>query len=175
MHYPTISVGSLDVSLQNIGLIALVIQYAVFGVGFLIDRAAIRIMTVKEDISVFRNVIHWLLAPPTLLCYSFIAFYAIVRFIFNGKKMARHDMAAKDGLGANTVAVVAAVEERKASRSTSLSKEVRNSADGRSSASKKPVPNNSGTLCQLPERFYFGEYSALVSECRRPQNRNNSV
>ena len=59
-------------------------------------------MTIKEDISVFRNVAHWLLAPPTLLVYSIIAFYAIIKFVFVGKKMARHDMAAKDGLASVT-------------------------------------------------------------------------
>jgi len=61
------------------------------------DRMAVKMMTVKEDISIWRNIAHWLLAPPTLLVYSFIAFYAILGFIFKGKKMARHDMAAKEG------------------------------------------------------------------------------
>ena len=81
---------------------ALVLQYAAFAVAFFIDRWAIRTMTVKEDINPLRNLLHWLLAPPTLFLYSVIAFYAICKFVFVGKVMARHDMAAKEGLGAVT-------------------------------------------------------------------------
>ena len=89
-------------SLSHVGIVALAIQYLVFGVAFIIDRRAVRMMTITEDISIFRNILHWLLAPPTLLVYSMIAFFAIVKFVFVGKKMARHDMAAKDGLGSTT-------------------------------------------------------------------------
>ena len=38
----------------------------------------------------------------SLQAYSLVAFYAIVMFVFEGKKMARHDMAAKEGLSAMT-------------------------------------------------------------------------
>jgi hypothetical protein len=103
VHYPTIQVTeNFSFSLKSMGLLTLVIQYMVFAIAFYIDRRAIRLMTVHEKISVLRNVGHWILAPPTLLVYSLIAFYAIVKFVFVGKKMARHDMAAKDGLGSVT-------------------------------------------------------------------------
>lgn len=101
--YPTVKItDSFSFSLSSIGVFALLVQYAVFAIAFYIDRRAIRMMTITEHISVFRNVVHWLLAPPTLLVYSLIAFYAIIKFVFVGKKMARHDMAAKDGLGSVT-------------------------------------------------------------------------
>jgi len=99
---PIVNIGSVSFSLSLVPLISLIVQYIVFGVGFIIDHLAVRLMTVKEDISLQRNLVHWLLAPPTLLVYSLIAFHAILEFIFQGKKMARHDMAAKEGLVANT-------------------------------------------------------------------------
>lgn len=101
-YYPTVAIGQLSIPLSQISLISLIIQYLVFGVAFIIDRRAIRLMTVTENISIPRNIIHWLLSPITLLVYSMIAFYAIIVFIWNGKKFARHDMAAKDGLLAKT-------------------------------------------------------------------------
>lgn len=105
VHYPTIDLGIFGkLSLKHIGLVGLILQYLTFGVAFVIDRYAIRLMTVKEDISIFRNIAHWLSAPIVLLQYSLIAFYAIMKFVFVGKGMAKHDMAAKDGLGAVTKA-----------------------------------------------------------------------
>jgi hypothetical protein len=103
--YQTIDLpGGYEFSLKNIGLLALVLQYLAFGVAFILDRLAIRMMTIKENISIFRNLMHWLAAPLVLLLYSAIAFWAIMKFVFVGKGMAKHDMAAKDGMGANTVA-----------------------------------------------------------------------
>lgn len=96
--------GGYSFSLKNIGLLALGLQYIAFGVAFILDRFAIRMMTIKEEISIFRNILHWLSAPFVLLVYSCIAFWAIIKFVFVGKGMAKHDMAAKDGLGANTIA-----------------------------------------------------------------------
>jgi hypothetical protein len=102
--YQTLDFGFARLSLRNIGLVALGFQYIAFGVAFIIDRLAIRTMTIREKISVGRNILHWLSAPFVLLIYSLIAFWAIMKFVFVGKGMAKHDMAAKDGLGANTVA-----------------------------------------------------------------------
>jgi hypothetical protein len=103
--YQTIPLGGgYEFSLKNIGLLALLLQYLAFGVAFVLDRLAIRMMTIKENISIFRNLLHWLAAPLVLLLYSAIAFWAIMKFVFVGKGMAKHDMAAKDGMGANTVA-----------------------------------------------------------------------
>ena len=106
--YQTIELGGgISFSLRNIGLLGLALQYIAFGVAFILDRYAIRMMTIHEEISIFRNILHWLSAPYVLLLYSIIAFWAIIKFIFVGKGMAKHDMAAKDGLGANTVTTAA--------------------------------------------------------------------
>eukprot|EP00929_Paragymnodinium_shiwhaense_P035576 TRINITY_DN19179_c0_g1_i1.p1 TRINITY_DN19179_c0_g1~~TRINITY_DN19179_c0_g1_i1.p1 ORF type:complete len:652 (-),score=86.92 TRINITY_DN19179_c0_g1_i1:595-2550(-) len=88
--------------LQYAGLAALALQYLVFAVAFVIDRCAVKHMTVKENVSCFRNLIHWLVAPLVLLVYSVIAFYAVVKFAFRGKKDAGHVMAAKTGFEAVT-------------------------------------------------------------------------
>ena len=88
--------------LRYAGLVSLVLQYSVFAVAFVIDRCAIRHMTVKENVSFFRNFIHWLVSPLVLLVYSLIAFYAVVKFAFRGKKDAGHVMAAKAGFQAVT-------------------------------------------------------------------------
>ena len=108
VEYPSFQVWpGFNFSLSSMGLFALFVQYAVFAIAFYIDRRAIRMMTITENISIFRNFAHWLLSPPTLLIYSIIAFYAIIKFVFVGKKMARHDMAAKDGLGSVTAGAAA--------------------------------------------------------------------
>jgi cellulose synthase/poly-beta-1,6-N-acetylglucosamine synthase-like glycosyltransferase len=101
---PVMIISGHCIQISSIPLYSIAIQYLVFAVGFTIDRLAIQNMTVQEDISIFRNVLHWLLALPTLLVYSFIAFYGIALFILKGKRFAGHDMAAKDGFVAKTLA-----------------------------------------------------------------------
>jgi len=174
----------LSISLASVPLASLCLQYIVFGIGFIIDRRAVRMMTVKEDISLARNLTHWLLAPPTLLVYSMVAFYAIAGFIFKGKKMAKHDMAAKAGLAANTVAASGEAvltpfvnpegtdeqdydssQRHSITRSTSVTKQRSDSL----SMSKQRVMsglqisdlegNTGALLCDLPERFFFGNFS----------------
>lgn len=223
--YQSIDFGSFQFSLKNIGLLALCLQYIAFAVAFILDRFAIRMMTIREDISVFRNLLHWLSAPFVLLIYSAIAFWAIMKFVFVGKGMAKHDMAAKDGLGANTVAAsgvtsplspgpedsthdekaigtisdmpnfsassppavdveydedVIPSSYRTRSRSTSVSHEAgRNSfqriggsfskgalplvSNGKAHQQTAPPPN---LLCEMPERFRFGEYFMDTSTAR---------
>jgi hypothetical protein len=96
--YPTVYGYNLSYAAgASLGL-----QYVAFGIGFIIDRIAIRQMGIHEDMSVFRNFIHWLVSPLVLFVYSVIAFVSIVRFAFEGKAMAKHDMAAKDGFSVRT-------------------------------------------------------------------------
>uniref|UniRef100_A0A7S2XHB5 Uncharacterized protein n=1 Tax=Lotharella oceanica TaxID=641309 RepID=A0A7S2XHB5_9EUKA len=45
-----------------------------------------------------------MLAPWVLLAYSLIAFVSILKFVCVGKKLAKHDMAQKAGLGAALLA-----------------------------------------------------------------------
>ena len=93
---------SYSFSLSLVPLASLFIQYLVFAIAFVIDRRAVSMMGITEEIGIVRNVIHWLLAPPTLLVYSLIAFYSILLFIVEGKKLAKHDMASKEGIVAIT-------------------------------------------------------------------------
>jgi hypothetical protein len=187
VEYPDINLGFMDISLKNIGIVALILQYFVFAIAFVIDRFAIRLMTIKEEISIFRNIAHWLSAPFVLLLYSMIAYFAIMKFVFVGKKMARHDMAAKEGLGANT-RLKADVEDqappenteveygddilppkyRTRSRSTSMSKAGIDSriSDARFSDAQRvsSTDNNVELLCELPEQFQFGEFVVKVKD-----------
>jgi hypothetical protein len=116
--YPSVPLPLLGVelSLSLVGLLALGLQYLAFAAAFLIDRWAVRSMSVREEISPLRNLLHWLLAPPTLFLYSVIAFYAICRFVFAGKVMARHDMAGKEGLGSVAGAAAGAAASSSAGR-----------------------------------------------------------
>lgn len=156
VNYPSFSVGSLHYSLSSIGLTFLIIQYLVFAMAFVIDYHAKRLMTIKEEVGIFRNIAHWLLAPPTLLWYSIISFSSIISFTWKGKKMARHDMAAKDGMEAKATDrkidyfVEQVDEHRKRSTSTSVDK------------STLTTKREGAVLCVLPEKFYFGEYCGLV-------------
>jgi hypothetical protein len=107
VHYPTVSLGVFGkLSLKHIGLVALAVQYFSFGIAFVIDRLAVRMMTVQEDLSILRNIAHWLSSPFVLLQYSVIVFGAIMKFVFVGKGMAKHDMAAKEGFSASSAKAV---------------------------------------------------------------------
>ncbi|CAE7183402.1 ANKRD50 [Symbiodinium necroappetens] len=97
--------------LRYAGVAALAIQYVVFGIAFGIDRCAVRYMTVKENVSCCRNLLHWLVAPIVLLVYSLVAFYAVVKFAFRSKKDAGHVMAAKEGFQAVTAVLDQAPSE----------------------------------------------------------------
>jgi hypothetical protein len=107
--------GDLSFNLQYAGVVSVGLQYVVFGIAFAIDAAAVRYMGIRERIHPCRNLLHWLSAPAVLLAYSLIAFQAIVVFVFVGKKMAGHDMAAKEGMkhieGATDAAAAAAMQE----------------------------------------------------------------
>ncbi len=160
--YPVITTRARTFSLASCGFIFLAIQYLVFAVAFVIDIRAKRLMTVKENINPFRNLIHWLLAPPTLLWYSVIAFCSIIAFAWKGKKMARHDMAGKDGLESRKNRLdfdVPSIDiHRKRSTSTTVDDNKVSHGIVQGSASAK------GPLCKLPDRFYFGQYSAQVPD-----------
>merc|ERR1712232_808053 len=85
------------------GLIMLGVQYVVFVIAFIIDHKAVKLMGINENVHPLRNIAHLLSAPVVLLVYNVIAFYAVLKFVFRGKKDAGHVMAAKAGFGAVTV------------------------------------------------------------------------
>ncbi|CUG92130.1 membrane-associated protein, putative [Bodo saltans] len=84
------------------GPLAIAVQLFAFGLAFLIDALGARRLGIVEDINPARNLLHWISSPVVLLVYSLIAFISIVRFIFEGKAMAKHDMAGKNGLKSPT-------------------------------------------------------------------------
>lgn len=145
-------------SYKWVGLYALAVQYVAFAVGFALDRFAVRMMRVKEDLHPLRNLTHWLLAPPVLLLYSLVAFGAILRFVWAGKRMAGHDMAAKEGLkaGDNELAdaVRAALETQQPDRKT-----IQVRSDG-----KEQLNGTTGLLYTIPERVHFGGYKERVED-----------
>eukprot|EP00756_Hemistasia_phaeocysticola_P028103 Hpha_TRINITY_DN16156_c7_g5::TRINITY_DN16156_c7_g5_i1::g.3519::m.3519 len=108
LAYPSIPAASdwahdIDALAAAAPLIAVWVQYACFAAAFYIDYRATVMLGVKERVHPIRNLIHWIVSPLSLLAYSVIAFVSIVRFVFNGKAMARHDMAAKEGFSASPV------------------------------------------------------------------------
>ena len=77
--------------------VGLGLQYLAFAGAFVIDAVACRQLGIVERIHPLRNLLHFISAPVVLLVYSLVAFISIVRFVFEGKAMAKHDMAAKEG------------------------------------------------------------------------------
>lgn len=76
------------------------LQYVTISIAFFIDHQAKTLLEVKERIHFLRNLFHFLMAPFTLLVYSVFTLFALVEFLFKGKKAAGHNMAAKVGLKA---------------------------------------------------------------------------
>jgi len=116
-------------------------------------------MKIKEQISITRNIMHWVLAPAVLLVYSLVAFASILKFVFVGKKMAGHDMAAKEGLQTDSVlndAVDAAL----------INNQIVNEAGSIEHKSKAPAESKESAdaysnelLYKLGSHVHFGGYS----------------
>jgi hypothetical protein len=207
--YSILMTSTLSVSYSQMLLLALGIQYLVFAVAFIIDRCAVRLLTVHEEIHPLRNLSHWLLSPLTLLVYSLVAFYSIMAFVWKGKKMAKHDMAAKTGMVANTVVNglegerIYKEEERalkaewneeeeeedelgqgsgaraRASRSTSQSREASNSISSQRQGQERLLEGGRAmrkveVACELPKRFFFGQFSESLTEIDEKKKGNTS-
>ena len=80
-------------------LTALGINYLAFAVMFLLDRRAVAIAGVQEDMPVWRNVLHWLLTWPTLLMYNCVQVVASLEGSLRGEAVVTHDASKKDHLG----------------------------------------------------------------------------
>ena len=99
-HFPSIEVGPFRFSLQYGGLAALALQYVAFTAAFVMDRRAVKLLTVDDKIHPIRNLLHLLLSPVVMLAYGVVACYAVMRFVVKGKSDAGHVMAAKVGFAA---------------------------------------------------------------------------
>jgi hypothetical protein len=149
---------------QYSGLGCLVVQYCVFFIAFVIDYYAAHMLTVREDIFFLRNVLHWVVAPLVLMCYSAIAFVSIVRFMFVGKGFARHDMSGKDGLASVAHGDLEAKKQALPEEEDGISIEIQEGDDS--------VPD-SELLCQLPQTLSFGEYYEELDELKTVHRRTN--
>ncbi len=54
----------------------------------------------KEEISLVRNVIHWLLSPLVLLGYSIVEWLALHELMIRGKEVCNHKASRKTHLAA---------------------------------------------------------------------------
>ena len=135
VHYPTLPMGRLgDVSIIYAGALATALQLVAFAIAFGLDAVGARMLCVEERVNPIRNVLHWISSPLVLLVYSLIAFVSIVRFVFEGKAMARHDMAGKNGLQSAPASPTAAAEPGHTER-TALVQHSRRESDVESSHS----------------------------------------
>jgi len=82
---------------------SLLFQYAICGAMFLADAAAVRWVLVtfvdKERVGLLRNLLHWLLSWPTMLCYNAVTYVAMWRALASrGGHLGNHTI--KDSLHA---------------------------------------------------------------------------
>jgi hypothetical protein len=84
--YPWIGNSHLTLRLTACGWMFLLVQYVVCAIAFVIDYRAKRLMTVKENVGVFTSLLHWALAPLSLLVYSTIALWIVLSFAVQGKE-----------------------------------------------------------------------------------------
>lgn len=125
-------------------------------------------------------------SPWVLIIYSIIALWSIIAFIWEGKAMAKHDMAAKKGMSTNVDVKLTGksddvndeddYDRPSCIRRTSIHP-CRDSMVGdvhgivglvdpevRSMELGASILRNSSNLISLPERFYFGESSFAVDD-----------
>lgn len=187
--YPDVGVCGFVISTKFAGLGMLIFQYVAFAVAFVIDFRAVRLMTIQESIGPLRNLTHWLLSPFVLIVYSLIAYYAVLKFVYAGKRDAGHVMAAKAGLGSKTADESATSEtgeqlnvlERKVS-SASLARRLTarrqthtlvhafsQGPDRTYSALGKSGPED--VVARLPQAFWFGSFAFDPEQAPRVKGR----
>lgn len=161
--YPEHQYFAVTVCLKQVGLVLLFLQYVVLVVAFGIDHIAVKMLTVNEKIGIHRRIFHFVSSPFVLLLYSFIALYAIIKFIFAGKRDAGHIMAGKSGLAAATGQSQPLAREEPLQRSTSSSRH----SSFNPSASINPAvsfnPADGGSIAEL-RHYTSGTLAGLTAE-----------
>ena len=71
------------------------IQMLIFLIPFLIDIFIPKLLNIEEDISILRNVFHYLSTPFVLLVYSFVELYALHEIVIFGRKVCKHGASKK--------------------------------------------------------------------------------
>jgi hypothetical protein len=74
--------------------------YVLFGYFFIIDRFVVNYLldNVHENISILRNVVHFVSTPFVLVAYSCITYYALFELAIRGKQVCTHGASKKTGL-----------------------------------------------------------------------------
>lgn len=82
----------------NLGMLAL--QYFWFFCVFLINKLVEPVFpqNQKDKTGLFRNILHWLLAWPTITAYCCIEIFAFLEVTVRGKEVCNHGASKKEGL-----------------------------------------------------------------------------
>lgn len=87
-----------NIYLNYIPLFGLGFAYLIFAYFFAMDRWAVYLLCVKENVNFIRNFLHLLSTPFVLLLYSCITFYSLCELAIRGKKVCTHGASKKTGL-----------------------------------------------------------------------------
>jgi cellulose synthase/poly-beta-1,6-N-acetylglucosamine synthase-like glycosyltransferase len=90
----------------GVGLASLAWTYVIFASFFIIDWQGVRLVehlgmkkVGEERTGFFQNLKDWILMWPSLVMYSVVSYYAILKVAVLGKKVCGHDPSSKEGLG----------------------------------------------------------------------------
>eukprot|EP00933_Yihiella_yeosuensis_P007299 TRINITY_DN11225_c0_g3_i1.p1 TRINITY_DN11225_c0_g3~~TRINITY_DN11225_c0_g3_i1.p1 ORF type:complete len:596 (-),score=115.63 TRINITY_DN11225_c0_g3_i1:116-1858(-) len=106
-----LNVAPLDDEVQwvftAVGLSSLLWTYGVFAVFFYLDKQGIALIEHlkmkkkgEEATGCLQDIKDWILLWPSLVMYSIVSYFAILKIAVLGKKVCGHDPSSKEGLGA---------------------------------------------------------------------------
>jgi hypothetical protein len=93
--------ADFNITPLQLGIAGLLVQYFVAFVAFYIEERTnrgYRFRKNQDEVGVLRSIVHVILAPFGLMAYGLLSFISVVRFMFEGKRLALHDMAGKSAL-----------------------------------------------------------------------------
>ena len=75
-------------------------NYLIFAIVFLVDKFTIRLTEprIVEQISLPRDLFHWITSPFVLIFYSFVELFSLFELMFRGKDICAHRPSKKDTL-----------------------------------------------------------------------------
>ena len=82
----------------NLGMLGL--QYFWFLIVFLVNKLAEPVFpnNQRDKTGILRNILHWILAWPTITAYCCIEVFAFLEVTLRGKEVCNHGASKKDGL-----------------------------------------------------------------------------
>eukprot|EP00933_Yihiella_yeosuensis_P027408 TRINITY_DN21310_c0_g1_i1.p1 TRINITY_DN21310_c0_g1~~TRINITY_DN21310_c0_g1_i1.p1 ORF type:complete len:602 (+),score=113.78 TRINITY_DN21310_c0_g1_i1:93-1898(+) len=91
---------------KTVGLLSLAWTYLVFASFFFIDKAGVEMIEKlkmkkvgEERTGILQNLKDWILMWPSLVMYSIVSYWAILKVAAHGKRVCGHDPSSKEGLG----------------------------------------------------------------------------